>query len=79
MANILTEPTYTRWDDLRFPASGFGRLQMHGYRESCCILWRITRLAGSDAADDDTTGWVLAEFDIHYQINKLGTTTPIPV
>lgn len=30
------------------------------------------------AADDDTTDWILAEFDIHYQIDKLGTTTPIP-
>lgn len=58
--------------------SGFGRLQMHGYRESCCILWRITRLANSDAADDDTTDWVLAEFDIHFQLEKLGTTTAIP-
>lgn len=58
--------------------SEFGRIQMHGFRESCCILWRITRLAASDAADNDTTAWVLAEFDIHYQINKLGTVTPMP-
>ena len=57
---------------------GFGRIQMYGYRESCCILWKITRLAASDALDSDTTDWVLAEFDIHYQIDKLGTTTPIP-
>lgn len=56
----------------------FGALTMTGYRESCCILWRITRLAGSDGADNDTNAWVLAEFDIHYQHKKAGTVTIIP-
>lgn len=52
---------------------GFGSLTMPGYRESCCILWRLSRLASSDPADDDTNACTLIEFDIHYQINKPGT------
>jgi hypothetical protein len=63
---------------LLFP-DGFGSIDMTGYKESCCILWRITRLAASDVLDDDTTDWVLAEFDIHYQVEKSGTYTEIPV
>lgn len=59
--------------------SGFGGIPMHGYKESCCILWRITRLAASDALDNDATDWAFAEFDIHYQVEKLGTVTEIPV
>jgi hypothetical protein len=41
-------------------------------------MWRITRLASSDAADDDTNAIVLAEFDFHYQIEKAGTRSRTP-
>lgn len=58
--------------------AGFGALPMVGYRESCCILWRISRLAASDGADNDTNAWVLVEFDIHFQIEKQGTQLMIP-
>ena len=53
--------------------ASFGDLPMTGYLLSCCILWRITRLANTDAADDDTNACVLQEFDIHYQSNDHGT------
>lgn len=58
--------------------TGFGDLDMTGYLESSIILWRLSRLASSDAADDDAGAWYLAEFDIHYQINKNGTTDELP-
>lgn len=57
---------------------GWGALDMSGYRESSMIMWRITRLAASDVADDDTNALILAEFDIHYQVEKRGTRTPTP-
>lgn len=40
---------------------------------SICIPWKITRLAFSDAADTDSTACILMEFDIHYQIDALGS------
>ncbi len=58
--------------------SGFGDLDMTGFRESCIILWRLSRLAASDAADDDTGAWYLGEFDIHYRVGKPGTIHEIP-
>lgn len=75
--NTITVPNPNNAKALLLP-EGFGLIPMTGFRESCCILWRITRLAGSDALDNDTTDWVLAEFDIHFQIEKLGTITEIP-
>lgn len=56
----------------------FGDLTMAGRRESCVILWRITRLAASDAADTDGNNCALLEFDIHYQIEKEGTVEEYP-
>lgn len=56
----------------------FGDLDLAGYKESCCIVWRISRLANSDADDTDTSAIVLVEFDIHYQRNKDGTPQEIP-
>lgn len=84
----LTYGSYTTLDTITVPnpssgstlllPRGFGRIPMTGFRESACILWRITRLASSDALDNDTTAWILAEFDIHFQVVKLGTMTEIP-
>lgn len=58
--------------------SPFGDLPMTGFRESCCILWQIVRLAGTDAADDDNQTCLMAEFDIHYQVQKQGTVPEYP-
>ena len=57
---------------------GFGDLDMTNFTESCCILWKITRLAGTDAADNHNALVPLLEFDIHYRRNKRGSVTEIP-
>ena len=55
-----------------------GDIPMTGQLGSCTILWRISRLALSDGADNDTSNVVMTEFDIHFQINKLGSDDEIP-
>jgi hypothetical protein len=62
----------------RHVVAGFGDLVMTGFRESAQILWRITRLAAADAADDDTNDCLLIEFDIHFQKRKVGTIEEYP-
>lgn len=59
--------------------AGFGDLPTTGLRESACIMWKISRLAATDAADDDTNACALLEFDIHYQIEKAGTPLELPI
>ena len=56
----------------------FGDLPMVGQRESACVVWRISRLAASDAADNDGNDCTLLEFDIHYQTAKFGTVSELP-
>lgn len=51
---------------------GWGEIDMTGRNESALIMWRITRLAGTDAADTDAMV-VLQDVDFHYQIDKLGS------
>ena len=58
--------------------ASFGDLTMAGYIGSTCMLWKVTRLAQSDAADDDTNAAILLEFDIHFQINRHGSYSEIP-
>jgi hypothetical protein len=57
----------------------FDPVVMTGCLGSSTIMWRVSRLAASDAADDDTTTSVLTEMDIHYQIDKLGSAAETPV
>ena len=57
----------------RHTSSTFGDLAMTGFRASTIILWKISRLAASDAADDDTNDCLLMEFDFHYQTWRPGT------
>lgn len=40
---------------------------------SICVMWRVSRLASSDAADTDTTACTFLEFDIHYQTDGPGS------
>jgi hypothetical protein len=47
--------------------ASFGDLDMTGYLISAGLAWRITRLAGTDSADNDTAAAILTDFDIHYQ------------
>jgi len=58
--------------------AGFGDIEMTTHRESCVILWRLSRLAASDTADTDTKACVLMEFDIHFQTEKAGTPNELP-
>jgi hypothetical protein len=56
----------------------FGDLPMVGFMSSAIILWKISRLASSDPLDTDTNTCQLLEFDIHYEMDKFGTTTQAP-
>ncbi|OGO07978.1 MAG: hypothetical protein A2Y61_02570 [Chloroflexi bacterium RBG_13_60_13] len=58
--------------------ASFGDLDMANCIESTIILWKISRLAASDGADDDTNDCVLMEFDIHHQVEKAGTVVEYP-
>ena len=55
--------------------SGFGDVDMTGQRESAMFAWRLYRRGSTDA---DAASVRLFEFDIHYQIDKLGTIPEIP-
>lgn len=58
--------------------ASFAAIDMTGFKGSTCVMWRITRLAASDGADDDTNACILLEFDIHYLADKLGSYTEVP-
>jgi hypothetical protein len=53
----------------------FGALPMEGHTSSAMILWRVSRLANTDAADNDTNSCLLMEFDFHYRVGSFGTRT----
>lgn len=53
--------------------ASFNEINMTGFTDSCIILWKISRLASSDAADNDTNAAHMLEFDIHYRANNHGT------
>jgi hypothetical protein len=56
----------------------FSPISMAGYVGSTMIMWKISRLAASDATDNDTQIAVLMEFDLHYEVDKLGSPDAIP-
>jgi len=56
---------------------GGADLSMTGFRESCIMKWKISRI-GNDGTDDFTGTAKLLEFDIHYKTNKLGTVDEYP-
>lgn len=57
----------------------FASIDMTGAAESSCILWRLSRLAASDAGDNDTNATAFMELDIHYQVEKLGSDNESPI
>lgn len=67
--NVASKIEIHEWDPI----------SMAGQVGSCSLLWKISRLASSDAADNDTSVIVLTEFDIHYEIDKLGSPDELPV
>jgi hypothetical protein len=53
----------------------FPDIDLTGYLESVCILWRLHRLGNTDA---EANAVVLYELDFHYQSDKAGTPDAIP-
>lgn len=53
----------------------FGDISMTGHTESCIMAWRVYRDAATDTYAADAR---LFEFDIHYQVQKLGTESEYP-
>lgn len=70
----FTNPNNT----LRHTLLDLGSITMTGHTESANIVWRLSRLASSDAADVDTSVIVLLDLDFHYQVEKVGTDNEIP-
>ena len=58
--------------------ASFAEIDMTGFKWSCVIKWTLTRLASSDAADNDTNAANLIEFDIHYQSDGRGSIPEYP-
>jgi len=58
---------------MRHVVAEFGDIDMTGKTMSCCVLWKLTRLAASDAADNHTSAVSLIEFDLHYEIDRPGS------
>lgn len=52
----------------------FEDIPMTGKTMSCCVLWRLSRLAASDGADNDTNACSLLEFDLHYETDSPGSS-----
>lgn len=63
---------------LREVLQGWGDLAMTNLKESAIVMWRITRLANSDATDNHTSAVVLLDVDFHFQLGKLGTDNELP-
>jgi hypothetical protein len=52
--------------------SSFGEVDMTGYPISTLIFWKVSRIGG-DSADTYGADARLFEFDIHYQLDSLGS------
>jgi hypothetical protein len=53
--------------------ASFNSISMTGFGLSSIILFKITRLASTDAADTDTNNVALLAFDVHYEIDSIGS------
>jgi hypothetical protein len=53
--------------------AGFTDIALTGCKISTQLVWKLSRLASSDAADNDTSVCVLLEFDIHYECDSAGS------
>lgn len=75
----LTVMTVANPDNVRSHVlAEFAPITMTGNLGSTCIMWRVTRLASSDVADDDTNACILLEMDIHYEMDKMGSPEETP-
>ena len=57
--------------------ASFATITMTGHTVSAVLIIKITRLANTDAADNDTNACELLEFDIHYEIDSLGSASEL--
>lgn len=57
---------------------GFTAIDMTAHRESCILIWKLERVGGDDA-DTYSADARLLELDFHFQAEKAGTFTEIPV
>ena len=74
----LTTVSFTNPNNpLREVILPFGATPMPDMGESSLMLWRVSRLDNAGGNTDPST-IVLVDFDIHYQLNKLGTPSQIP-
>jgi hypothetical protein len=55
-----------------------GDLDLAGYGASCILHCKISRLASSDAADNDSSVIALYSADLHFQTRTAGTENEIP-
>ena len=62
---------------VRHAIFAFSEISMVGYKDSCCILWRLSRLGGN-GADTFAHDVALIEFDIHYQSDGRGSAQEYP-
>lgn len=56
----------------------WSEIAMTGFKDSAIVKFKITRLANSDAADNDTNAANLVSFDVHYQRNAHGSFDEYP-
>ena len=65
-------------NNVKHAIASWASIDMAGFKDSCIIKWKVSRLASSDAADNDTNACNLLEFDIHYLAGSHGSVSEIP-
>lgn len=90
VANVSgTFGAYSDWEDCTYPVSdsdtadkhalaAWSEIDMSAHKESAIILWQIQR-KHDHASDDYAANARLLEVDFHYQRNKSGTQSEIPL
>jgi hypothetical protein len=59
-------------NNVKHVIASFAEVSTTGMKDSAIVKWKVSRLAQSDAADNDTNGCNLLEFDIHYETDNPG-------
>jgi hypothetical protein len=72
-ANSETITVANPADTTKHVIAPFTGVAMTGKTISCIVLWRLQRLASSDAADNDTNAAALLAIDFHYEIDSIGS------
>lgn len=59
-------------NNVKHVIASFAEVATTGMKDSAIVKWKLSRLAQSDAADNDTNACNLLEFDIHYETDNPG-------